>query len=623
MRADQKLVALGLAESRSRAQALIKAGAVRCDGAVLRRASKAIDKDARLELDQDQAAAALPYVSRGGVKLAHALDLFELSPKGAIAIDLGASTGGFTEVLLLRGATRVYAVDVGVGQLAATLADDARVVEVSGVNARSLDAAQIPDRPSFLVADLSFISVLKALPAPLALLAPTATLVLLVKPQFEVGRAAIGKGGVVKDAAAQEAALERVRTWLRAAGWGILGVADSPILGGDGNREFLSSGRARRAGGRMSAPADLTSLFTPVAPPCPHAGACGGCAFQNIRLEDLAAWKRDRVAGALKAQGLSAEVLDTQVSPPRSRRRARLSGMRTKKSVLLGFRQAGAHTLTPIEECLLLRPEILAARPHLEALVRIAAPRSRPIGLWATALDGGLDIAIEGAKPLEMDADGLAMREQAAECAETADVARLTWNGEIVAARRPARLKVGQAMVEPPPAAFLQATEEGERALAAVALEGAKGRRRVADLFAGVGAFALRLAETAEVLAVEGDAAMTAALDSAARRTPGLRRVVTVSRDLFRCPLRAEELAGVEAVVLDPPRAGAEAQMREISRVFPKFAADRVISLSCDSATFARDSRILVDGGWRLGPVWPIDQFLWSPHTEIAAILER
>lgn len=243
MRADQKLVALGLAESRSRAQALIRAGAVFCDGAALSKASATVPEGATLSLDQERAAAALPYVSRGGLKLAHALDAFDLSPKGAVALDLGASTGGFTEVLLERGAARVYAVDVGHGQLAPRLAADPRVAALEGVNVKDLSSAEIPEPPGFLTADLSFISLKKALPAPLALAAPTATLILLVKPQFEVGPAAVGKGGVVRDRAAQEGALDAVRAFVEAAGWTPVGAVESPILGGDGNREFLLAAR--------------------------------------------------------------------------------------------------------------------------------------------------------------------------------------------------------------------------------------------------------------------------------------------------------------------------------------------------------------------------------------------
>ncbi|MCI4665362.1 MAG: class I SAM-dependent RNA methyltransferase [Neomegalonema sp.] len=363
---------------------------------------------------------------------------------------------------------------------------------------------------------------------------------------------------------------------------------------------------------------ELSARFGAIAPPCPHAGTCGGCAFQQISLSDLGEWKRDRIAGALRGQGIDADIADVEISPPRSRRRARFSAMRTKKSVLLGFREAGAHTLAPIQECLLLRPELMDARPKLEELARLAAPRSRPIGIWATAYEDGLDVAVEEGKALDLE-----LREAAAQWAEAADVARLSWNGELVAGRRPARLRIGPAMVEPPSAAFLQATAEGEAALARIVTEGVGGATRVADLFAGVGTFALRIAQTAEVLAVEGEKALTAAMDRAARNAHGVRRVAAVTRDLFRRPLRAEELAGVDAVVLDPPRAGAEAQMREIARTVPKFAADRVISLSCDAASFARDAKILMDGGWRMGVVRPVDQFLWSPHVEIAAMFRR
>jgi 23S rRNA (cytidine1920-2'-O)/16S rRNA (cytidine1409-2'-O)-methyltransferase len=240
LRLDQALVARGLAPSRARAQALVAAGVVTVDGVPATRPSQRIAPEAVLAVTADP----LPYVSRGALKLLHALDAFGLSPRGRVALDLGASTGGFSQVLLERGAAEVWAVDVGHGQLAPILRDDPRLHLLEGVNVRDLRPGDVPP-PDFITADLSFISLLKALPAPLALAGPGAVLVALVKPQFEVGRAHLGRGGLVRDEAAAARAVEAVQSFLRDAGWTRLGTVESPITGGDGNREFLVA--ARRA----------------------------------------------------------------------------------------------------------------------------------------------------------------------------------------------------------------------------------------------------------------------------------------------------------------------------------------------------------------------------------------
>lgn len=239
LRLDQAIVAAGLAPSRARAQALIAAGAVTLDGAPATRPAARVGAGARLEVTGDP----FPWVSRAGLKLAHALAAFGLDPRGAVALDLGASTGGFTHVLLEAGAAEVWAVDVGHGQLAPEIRDDSRVHAIEGLNVRELTAADVPP-PDWIVADLSFISLAKALPPALALAAPGATLVALVKPQFEVGPAHVGKGGIVRDPAAREAARAGVRDFLAGAGWTVLGEAESPIRGGDGNAEFLIAARA-------------------------------------------------------------------------------------------------------------------------------------------------------------------------------------------------------------------------------------------------------------------------------------------------------------------------------------------------------------------------------------------
>ncbi|MCA7121200.1 MAG: TlyA family RNA methyltransferase [Acidibrevibacterium sp.] len=236
LRADQLLLARGLAESRARAQALILAGKVLSGTRRVEKSGQLLADDAPLALRGEDH----PWVSRGGVKLAHALDHFGLSPSGRIGLDIGASTGGFTEVLLARGATRVHAVDVGHGQLAWKLRQDARVVVHERTNARHLDARLIPEAVGCVVADASFIGLETVLPAPLALAAPGAFAVALIKPQFEAGREGIGKGGIVRDPAVHEAVSARIAAWWAALpGWRVLGLTPSPITGADGNREFL------------------------------------------------------------------------------------------------------------------------------------------------------------------------------------------------------------------------------------------------------------------------------------------------------------------------------------------------------------------------------------------------
>jgi 23S rRNA (cytidine1920-2'-O)/16S rRNA (cytidine1409-2'-O)-methyltransferase len=233
-RADVLLVERGLFESRAKARAAIEAGGVSADGRVLAKASEAVEESAEIV-----AVAAHPYVGRGALKLVHALDLWPVAAAGRIVLDVGASTGGFTEVCLARGAAKVFAVDVGRGQLHPKLAADPRVVSLEGVDARALTGELIPEPPQLVVTDVSFISLEKALPAALALAAPGADLVALVKPQFEVGPERVGRGGLVKDAAARQAALEAVAAFVAASGWPVQATADSPIEGGDGAREFL------------------------------------------------------------------------------------------------------------------------------------------------------------------------------------------------------------------------------------------------------------------------------------------------------------------------------------------------------------------------------------------------
>ena len=357
-------------------------------------------------------------------------------------------------------------------------------------------------------------------------------------------------------------------------------------------------------GDRIPAPRIVKPSPDRVSPPCPHFRRCGGCALQHASDGLVAGWKADRVRDALAGRGIEADIAAVHTSPPQSRRRAALTGRKTKKGALVGFHAAGSHDLVAIPDCRLLHPALMAALPVLEALTRAVAPRGGAVGLHVTATATGVDLAVTGAKAADLSAFAPSF-------------ARITVEGEVAAQSVRPEIVLGPARVVPPPGAFLQATAEGEAALVA-AVAGVVGpARRVADLFAGLGTFALPLSVGARVEAWEGDAALVEALGAA--RAPGVQPVAARRRDLFREPLTAEELAGFDAVVIDPPRAGAAAQVATLA------GADvgAVASVSCDPATFARDAAALVAGGWRMGPVSVVDQFRWSPHVEMVAGFTR
>lgn len=371
--------------------------------------------------------------------------------------------------------------------------------------------------------------------------------------------------------------------------------------------------------GRVNAPKILEPSSDRVAAPCRHFKRCGGCALQHASDRFLADWKRNVVIAALAAQGVETEVAGTITSPPGSRRRATFSARRTKKGVMVGFHARQAEEIVEIAECQLVAPALMAALPAIEALTRTGGSRKGELKCAVTLTETGLDMAVEGGKTPEDGSTGARFRADLAAIAEAHDLARLTWGGEPVAMRRAPAIRFGGSRVLTPPGAFLQATAEGEAALVRLVIEGVAGAGRVADLFAGCGTFSLPLAERAEVLAVEGDADLTGALQAGWRGAEGLKRVEVETRDLFRRPLLAAELDRFDAAVFDPPRAGAEAQAREIA----KSAVPRVVGVSCDPATFARDAAILIAGGYRVATVTPVDQFRWSGHVELVGVFER
>ncbi|MDZ4094076.1 MAG: class I SAM-dependent RNA methyltransferase [Paracoccaceae bacterium] len=362
--------------------------------------------------------------------------------------------------------------------------------------------------------------------------------------------------------------------------------------------------------GRMAAPRIITPSVDRVRPPCAHARTCGGCLMQHAADGFVADWKTQVVASALAGQGLEAVIRPILTSPPRSRRRATLAGRRTKSGALLGFHARASDVLVAVPECQLLHPDLMAVFPALEALVITGGSRKAELSLTVTRSLAGPDVSVTGGKPLDSE-----LRLALARVAEAHALARLTWDGEGVALRVSPMQQMGRARVAPPPGAFLQATAEGQAALVACVAEAVGDARRVVDLFAGAGTFALPLAERAEVLAYEADAAMMVALDRGWRQAEGLKLVTCETRDLFRRPLEPDEFKGVQAVVIDPPRAGAEAQTRTLAQSgVPVIAA-----VSCNPVTFARDAKVLLNAGYRLDWVQPIDQFRWSAHVELAA----
>lgn len=366
------------------------------------------------------------------------------------------------------------------------------------------------------------------------------------------------------------------------------------------------------AGDRMEAPRIVTPSVDRVRAPCAHYRSCGGCGLMHASDRFVADWKSGVIATALAAHGIAAPIRPMLTLPPRSRRRATLAGRRTKKGALVGFHARRSDVIVPITECHVLAPPLVALIPVLAEMTGLGGSRSGTLAFALTLTETGIDCAVTGGKPLDA-----ALRAALPRFRDR--ILRLTWDDEPVYAEAAPMLELGPARVVPPPGAFLQATPEGEAALRSAVGEALGDAARVIDLFAGLGTFALPLAQHAAVHAVEGEAALVAALDRAARHAEGLRPVTTQCRDLFRNPVPAEDLRRFDGVVIDPPRAGAEAQCRELASA----GVGRIAMVSCNPVSFARDAALLVSAGYRLDWVQPVDQFRWTPHIELAARLSR
>ncbi len=347
---------------------------------------------------------------------------------------------------------------------------------------------------------------------------------------------------------------------------------------------------------------------------CPLFTRCGGCAAQHMEEGLYRAWKRQQVVTALERAGIEAPVGEVVDAHGEGRRRVTFHARREGLGMMVGFMAARTHDLVAVEACPVLSPALARAPAAAQLVANRLGGSNKPLDIQITASDAGLDVDIRGHGPA-----GDKLRLSLTEAAERLDLARLSMHGEIVVERRPPQQRMGKAMVAPAPGGFLQATVTGEETIAALVLAALPKGKRAADLFSGCGPIAFRLADRMQVHAVESDKAAMLALSRAASMTQGLKPIATETRDLFRRPLLEHELKPFDAVVLDPPRAGAEAQIR---RLAPS-TVGTVIYVSCDVGSFARDAAILIAGGYALGSVTPVDQFRYSAHIELVAVFRR
>ncbi len=361
---------------------------------------------------------------------------------------------------------------------------------------------------------------------------------------------------------------------------------------------------------RLSASADR------IDPICKHFGTCGGCATQHMSPALYANWKRETVRAAFAHRGIDADVAPLTVMAPGTRRRAFLGIERGDRNVRIGFREEGEHTLVEMEECPVLDPLIVAALPVLKDMALIAMPQRTNGRLIVTKLDHGLDVSFDnGHKLLPPEA-----RQKLAVMCASARIIRLIVAGDAIATHTTPTLTIGGVAISPPPSIFLQAVPAAEALLIDLVMNALPPKaKRIADLFCGIGTFTLPLARKVQVMAADSDKRALAALQYAVNQATGLKPVDVRHRDLFHEPFSARELDGFDAIVIDPPRAGAAEQTERITRSKIKC----VIAVSCAPATLARDAKALIDAGFKMGPVTPIDQFLFTPHTEAFTVFRR
>ncbi len=406
---------------------------------------------------------------------------------------------------------------------------------------------------------------------------------------------------------------------LGAQGDGIVNGADGPVY-----VPFTLPGETV-AIARIKSQGTVMSITTPSPdrqePLCRHFGpdgvngTCGGCTLQHVGDSTYRAFKRQLVIDALKSKGLTPDVGELVVAHPGERRRVTFAARKTEKEMLLGFNQAESHHLVNIEECPISSAALIARLPAIKAIGAALANSADSFRITVLETLTGLDIAVDGIKKISDP-----QRRKAVETVLTLrGIARVSLNGEILVEPLKPMLDFGGVQVSPPAGSFTQATKPAEEAMAEMVLAHVGKSKRIADLFAGTGTFSLRLARLGRVHAVESEEKPLAALDHAARNTQGLKPVTIERRDLFRRPLMTSELKVYDAVVFDPPRAGAEFQCKELARSTVK----KITAVSCNPLTLARDLAILVEGGYRITSVTPIDQFFWTSHVEVVATLTR
>ncbi len=368
--------------------------------------------------------------------------------------------------------------------------------------------------------------------------------------------------------------------------------------------------RAAGDGDRLRIVAIGTPSPDRVAPFCKHYERCGGCQLQHWREEPYRLWKADLVEQQLAGRGIGTKVSTLIDAHGAGRRRVSIHARRKEGVVTAGFMEARSHVLLDIDRCPILVPALSRAFD----IARGLAAKLGDCDVALTATDTGIDASVKAERKV-------LQQEHAKLASLIADLslARLSVNGELMGTAATPRLLMGKANVSVPPGGFLQATAEGEAVLAQLVMDGVGRAKQVADLFCGIGPFAFRLAERGKVEAFDNDRAAIAALNAAAKSTPGLKPVIGAVRDLFREPVVANEMKAYDAVVFDPPRAGAEAQARQLA----KSKVKTVVAVSCDAASFARDAAILIEGGYRLTKLTAVDQFKWSSHVEVVGVFQR
>ncbi|WP_088346099.1 MULTISPECIES: class I SAM-dependent RNA methyltransferase [Rhodomicrobium] len=350
-----------------------------------------------------------------------------------------------------------------------------------------------------------------------------------------------------------------------------------------------------------------------IAPVCRHFGLCGGCALQHLEWRHYLDWKRQRVTEALRLEGIAFEPEPVRAFGPHTRRRATFTAIKSGGALALGYRRAQSHELVDIAECPILLPRLETALPGLRDFLRQLLPEGEA-RIVVTACDNGLDLLIE-----KTETKLRAFTPALGKAAEALGIARLVAGKDLLLRLATPQISFAGIPVELPPGAFLQASREAEAAMAEIAVGSIGKAKKVADLFCGLGAFTFALARKAAVTAVEHDRTMLAALDAATRRAQGIKPVKTLARDLMREPLSPPELNAFDAVLFDPPRAGALAQATALA----KSRVPAVIAVSCNPASFAADARALIGGGFKLKRLVPIDQFVYSAHVELVAVFGR